>query len=43
MAILQHCLKEDCPVCRNEIMQKLPDAGISSHRSIMTTHSETAY
>lgn len=36
-------LKDDCPVSRNEIMQKLLDAGVSSRRGIMTTHRETAY
>jgi perosamine synthetase len=36
-------LKDDCPVSRNEIMQKMLDDGISSRRGIMTTHRETAY
>jgi perosamine synthetase len=36
-------LKDDCPVGRNEIMQKMLDAGISTRRGIMTTHRETAY
>jgi perosamine synthetase len=36
-------LKDDCPVSRNEIMQKMLDAGISTRRGIMTTHRETAY
>jgi perosamine synthetase len=36
-------LKDNCPVGRNEIMQKMLDDGISSRRGIMTTHRETAY
>jgi perosamine synthetase len=36
-------LKDDCPVNRNDIMQKMLDAGISTRRGIMTTHRETAY
>ena len=36
-------LKDDCPVERNEIMQKMLDEGISTRRGIMTTHRETAY
>jgi perosamine synthetase len=36
-------LKDDCPVSRNDIMQKMLDAGISTRRGIMTTHRETAY
>ena len=36
-------LKDDCPIARNEIMQKMLDAGISTRRGIMTTHRETAY
>jgi perosamine synthetase len=36
-------LKDDCPVGRNDIMQKMLDAGISTRRGIMTTHRETAY
>ena len=36
-------LKDDCPVSRNEIMQKMLDEGISTRRGIMTTHRETAY
>lgn len=36
-------LKDDCPVSRNELMQKMLDAGISTRRGIMTTHRETAY
>ena len=33
----------NCPVSRNEIMQKMLDDGISTRRGIMTTHRETAY
>ncbi len=36
-------LKDECPQNRNEIMQKMLDAGISTRRGIMTTHRETAY
>ena len=36
-------LKESCPIERNNLMQKLLDAGIASRRGIMTTHRETAY
>ncbi|MDP9040701.1 MAG: DegT/DnrJ/EryC1/StrS family aminotransferase, partial [Bacteroidota bacterium] len=36
-------LKDDCPVSRNDFMQKMLDAGISTRRGIMTTHRETAY
>jgi len=36
-------LKDEAPVSRNDIMQKMLDAGISSRRGIMTTHRETAY
>ncbi len=36
-------LKENCPVNRNDLMQKLLDGGISSRRGIMTSHRETAF
>lgn len=36
-------LKENCPISRNELMQKMLDAGISTRRGIMTSHRETAY
>ena len=36
-------LKENCPVSRNDLMQKMLDAGISTRRGIMTSHRETAY
>ena len=36
-------LKEDAPISRNELMQALLDAGISTRRGIMTSHRETAY
>jgi perosamine synthetase len=36
-------LKDTCPISRNELMQKLLDAGVSSRRGIMTSHRETAY
>jgi dTDP-4-amino-4,6-dideoxygalactose transaminase len=36
-------LEEDCPISRNELMQKMLDAGIATRRGIMTSHRETAY
>ncbi len=36
-------LKENCPISRNDLMQKLLDAGISTRRGVMTCHRETAY
>lgn len=36
-------LKDDCPISRNELMQKMLDDGISTRRGIMTSHRETAY
>jgi dTDP-4-amino-4,6-dideoxygalactose transaminase len=36
-------LKENCPIERNELMQKLLDLGISTRRGVMTSHRETAY
>lgn len=36
-------IKKDSPVSRNELMQKLMNAGISSRRGVMTTHREKAY
>ncbi|HLG39219.1 MAG TPA: DegT/DnrJ/EryC1/StrS family aminotransferase [Chitinophagaceae bacterium] len=36
-------LRENCPITRNELMQKMLDAGIATRRGIMTTHRETAY
>ena len=36
-------LKKNCPVSRNELMQKLLDAGISTRRGVTTSHRETAY
>jgi perosamine synthetase len=36
-------LKDDCPIGRNELMQAMLDAGISTRRGIMTSHRETAY
>ncbi|MES1249045.1 MAG: DegT/DnrJ/EryC1/StrS family aminotransferase, partial [Chitinophaga rupis] len=36
-------LKDDCPVSRNQLMQAMLDAGISTRRGIMTAHRETAY
>jgi len=36
-------LKKDCPIGRNELMQKMLDAGVSTRRGIMTSHRETAY
>jgi dTDP-4-amino-4,6-dideoxygalactose transaminase len=36
-------LKDECPVSRNEVMQKMLDDGIATRRGIMTAHRETAY
>jgi len=36
-------LKPDCPVKRNDLMQKLLDKGISTRRGVMTSHRESAY
>lgn len=36
-------LKSGCKISRNDLMQALLDAGISSRRGIVTTHRETAY
>ncbi|MBP9191366.1 MAG: DegT/DnrJ/EryC1/StrS family aminotransferase [Ignavibacteria bacterium] len=36
-------LKESAPVSRNEIMQKLLEAGISSRRGVLPAHRETSY
>ena len=36
-------LKPECPIGRNDLMQKLLDQGIASRRGIMTSHRETAY
>jgi perosamine synthetase len=36
-------LTDDCLLNRNDIMQQMLDAGISTRRGIMTTHRETAY
>jgi dTDP-4-amino-4,6-dideoxygalactose transaminase len=36
-------LKPECPISRNDLMQKLLDVGISTRRGVVTTHRETAY
>ena len=36
-------LKDNCPIERNTLMQKLLDRGIASRRGVMTAHRETAY
>lgn len=36
-------LKSNCPVGRNELMEKLLERGISTRRGIMTSHREVAY
>jgi len=36
-------LKENFPISRNELMQKMLDRGIATRRGVMTTHRETAY
>jgi perosamine synthetase len=36
-------VKENSPINRDDLMQKLLDQGISTRRGIMTSHRETAY
>ncbi len=36
-------LRTDSPIKRNDLMQKLLDAGVSTRRGVMTSHRETAY
>lgn len=36
-------LKPECPVSRNDLMQRLLDKGIATRRGVMTAHRETAY
>jgi len=36
-------LKPDCPISRDDLMQKMLDEGISTRSGVMTTHRETAY
>lgn len=36
-------LKAECPISRNELMQKMLEAGIATRRGIMTIHRELAY
>jgi perosamine synthetase len=36
-------LKPECPVSRNELMEKMLEAGIATRRGIMTIHRELAY
>ena len=36
-------LKENAPISRDELMQKLLDKGISTRRGVMTAHREPAY
>lgn len=36
-------LKDDCPISRNDLMQKMLDDEIATRRGIMTSHRETAY
>jgi perosamine synthetase len=36
-------LKENCPISRDELMQKLLEKGISTRRGVMTIHREAAY
>jgi len=36
-------IKKNSPISRNELMQKLLEAGISARRGVMTTHREKAY
>lgn len=36
-------LKNNSPISRNDLMQKLLDEGVATRRSVMTSHRETAY
>ncbi len=36
-------MKENCPISRDDLMQKMLDLGISTRSGVMTTHRETAY
>jgi len=36
-------LQPDCPVSRNDLMQRMLDVGIATRRGVMTAHRETAY
>jgi perosamine synthetase len=36
-------LRPECPVSRNDLMQRLLDKGIATRRGVMTAHRETAY
>ena len=36
-------IKENAPISRNDLMQKMLDAGVATRRGVMTTHRETAY
>lgn len=36
-------LKENCPISRNDLMQKLLDVGVATRPGVMTAHRETAY
>lgn len=36
-------LKENCKVSRNDLMQQMMDAGVSTRRGVMTSHREPAY
>lgn len=36
-------LREESPVSRNDVMQRMLDAGVASRRGVMTSHRETAY
>jgi perosamine synthetase len=36
-------LEKNCPISRDDLMQKLLDEGIATRSGVMTTHRETAY
>jgi dTDP-4-amino-4,6-dideoxygalactose transaminase len=36
-------LSDDCPVSRNDVLQRLLDAGVAAKRGVMTAHREKAY
>lgn len=36
-------LKDNCPISRNKLMEKMLEEGIATRRGVMTAHRETAY
>lgn len=37
------CLKDNAPISRNELMQKMLDEGVATRRGVMLAHTDTAY